>query len=1135
MMRSSRSGLFAVLQRARSQSLWVTALVLLLTLGGSAASLEAQVLYGSLVGNVTDESGAAVPGATVTVTHKETGASREAVADSTGAYRFANLQSGTYTVTVKLEGFRQFTRSDIPVTLNNVTRADAALQVGQLTESVTVTGERPLLQTDRAEVRSELKAVELTNLPVALNRNYQYMFRTLPGFTPPAEAHSVPSNPSRALVFNVNGASRSSNNIRIDGVSTTNVWLPHVAAYVPALESLEAVNVVTNSFDAEQGLAGGSAINVQIKSGTNDLHGSGFEYHSNDALRSNNYFAKLNNTPKGDWTYNQFGGTLGGPILRNKLFYFGSYEGTRDEQALTRTLSVPTAAVRAGNLAVSALPIYDPLTGAANGSGRTAFAGNQIPADRIDPTAKKLLGLLPMPNLRNPDGTIPETNNYFVAAPFVLNRHTLDTKVNLNATQKLNFFGRFSVLDFYTENGTNFGKELQGNPLGSSNPGVGDGNTYNFSVGSTYMLSSNMVMDAHVGFVRMNTGVAQTDINENKGLNFLGLPGTNGPNFYEGGTPLFDLDTYGDLGTTDTFMPYYRSDDQWQAVFNTTWTKGGHNVRFGTDVYYQALNHTQPEISGGDSFGARGGFRYQAGTTQLQGGQSGNLYNAFASFLLGYPNRIGRLKLVEPYTTRNWQYSLYVRDQWQPHSKVTVSLGTRWEYYPVPTRASRGLERFNVDTNQMMIGGLGSVPENLGVEVSKTMFAPRAGIVFRATEKSVIRAGFGITNDPYSLARPLRTNHPAVLNLLLDAPNSFQFVSRTADGIPLIPDPDVSSGIVSVPSPITVFTLDDKFVRGYIRSFNAAFQHELMWGFVGEAAYVGTRQIDQLGMRELNWSPINGGQAGRQLNARYGRTGQTRLIAPIGDSQYDALQARFDRRFRNGIQMGTSYTFSKSTGIAGNGNSDGTLMINIPEYYDLNKARSDFDRTHNLQISSIVELPFGHGKPWLSNGGVMAAIVGGWQVSNILSFYSGTPFSVTASGTSLNAPENSQRADQVKDDVEIYGFAPNQAYFDVTAFKPVTEARFGTAPFNVLRGPGVKSWDLMLARQIQLGPQAAVQLRFEAFNVTDTPRFNNPGGNISNLRLNPDGSVQDLNGVGVITGTGEGSERQMRFGIRFVW
>ena len=1131
-MLSSRSRRRSMLQRAPAQYLITALAVVLLALSG--AQLQAQVLYGSLVGNVTDESGAAIPGATVTVTHKETGASREAVADSTGAYRFANLQSGTYTVTVKIEGFRTFTRSDIPVTLNNVTRADAALQVGALTESVTVTGERPLLQTDRAEVRSELKAVELVNLPVALNRNYQYMFRTLPGFTPPAEAHSVPSNPSRALVFNVNGASRSSNNIRIDGVSTTNIWLPHVAAYVPALESLDTVNVVTNSFDAEQGLAGGSAINVQIKSGTNDLHGSGFEYHSNDALRTNNYFAKLNNTPKGEWTYNQFGGTLGGPVVRNRLFYFGSYEGTRDEQALTRTLSVPTAAVRQGNLAVSTLPIFDPLTGAANGSGRTAFAGNQIPAERIDATAKKLLELLPPPNLRNPDGTIPETNNYFVAAPFILNRHTLDTKVNFNATDRLNFFGRFSVLDFYTENGTNFGKELQGAALGSSNPGVGEGNTYNFSVGSTYMLSQNMVMDAHIGFVRMNTGVAQTDLDENKGLNFLGLPGTNGPNFYEGGTPWFDLDTYADFGTTDNFMPYYRSDDQVQAVFNTTWTKAGHNVRFGTDIYYQALNHTQPEISG-DSFGARGGFRFGNGTTQLQGGQGGNFYNGFASFLLGLPNRIGRLKLVEPYTTRNWQYSLYVRDQWQPTGKLTLSFGTRWEYYPVPTRAGRGLERFNVDTNQMMIGGLGSVPKDLGIEVSKTMFAPRAGVVYRATQKSVLRAGFGITNDPYSLARPLRTNHPAVLNLLLDAPNSFQFYSRTADGIPLISDPDVSSGIVPVPPAITVFTLPDKFERGYIRSFNTAFQHELPWGFVGEAAYVGTRQINQLGFKELNWSPINGAQAGRQLNVKYGRTAQTRLIAPIGDSKYDALQARFDRRFRNGIQVGTTYTFSKSTGIAGNGNSDGTLMINIPEYYDLNKATSDFDRTHNLQVTSIVELPFGRGKHWLSNGGVLSAIVGGWQVSNILSFYSGTPFSVTASGASLNTAENAQRADQVKDDVEIYGFAPNEAYFDVLAFKPVTEARFGTAPFNVLRGPGVKSWDVMLARQIQFGQQAAIQLRFEAFNVTDTPRFNNPNGNVSNLQFNADGTVRALGGFGVITGTGEGSERQMRFGIRFVW
>jgi hypothetical protein len=1107
----------------------VTTAFVLLALCSSPSLTAAQVLYGSVVGNVTDGTGASVPGATVTIAHGETGASREVVTDAAGAYRFPAVQSGTYAVTVKVDGFRTFARADVGVTLNNVTRVDASLQVGQLSETVTVSSERPVLQTDRAELRSELKTQELVNLPVSVNRNYQYLFRVLPGFTPPAEAHSVPSNPSRALVFNVNGASRSANNTRIDGVSTTNIWLPHVAAYVPALESLETVNVVTGSFDAEQGLAGGSAINVQIKSGTNTLRGSLFEYHTNEKLRATPYFQPAS-VAKGKIRDNQYGGTLGGPVVRNRIFYFASYEGTRNEQALNRTLSVPTAAVRRGDLSGAPNPIYDPFTGNPNGSGRAPFPNNIIPADRIDPTAQRLLALLPLPNLP----TTAETNNYFAQAPFVLNRWTLDTKMNWNATGKINVFGRFSVLDFFTENGTNFGRELQGQPLGSSNPGTGNGNTYNVSTGATYSISSTLLMDAHFGFVRMNSGVEQSDIGEQKGLELLGLPGTNGPNAYEGGTPLFDLDTYADLGTTDTFMPYYRSDDQYQMVMNVNWIKGRHNIRFGTDIYYQALNHTQPEISGGDSLGARGGFRFQSGPTQILGGPGGNLYNAFASFLLGAPNRIGRLKLVEPYTTRNWQYSLYVRDQWQASSKLTVSYGTRWEYFPVPTRANRGLERYNVDTNQMMVGGVGSVPKDLGVNVSKTMFAPRLGVTYRAAEGMVIRAGFGITNDPYSLARPLRTNHPAVLNLLLDAPNSLAFVSRTSAGIPAIPDPDLGNGIISVPSPITVFTLADEFERGRIHSWNVAFQKELRWGFVGEAAYVGTRQYDQLGFRELNWSPIGGGQAGRQLNQRFGRTGQTRLIAPVGDSEYNALQARLERRFANGYQFGVNYTLSKSEGVLPD--SDNTLRINIPEYYDLNWSLSNFDRTHSLHFTSIVELPFGPERRWLANGGVLSHIVGGWQVNNIVSFYSGTPFSVTSLGTSLNAPENEQRADQVISDVNILGgIGPDSAYFDPLAFLPVTQARFGTAPFNGLRGPGVASWDLGIFRQFRLPRQMNLQVRMEAFNVTNRPRFSNPGANVSNLRLNPDGSVNNLNGFAVVTGTQDGSERQVRFGARLGW
>jgi hypothetical protein len=1086
-----------------------------------APAADAQVLYGSIVGNVTDSTGGAVPGATVTITHGQTQARREATTDPNGGYRFQTIQPGSYKVVVGLTGFSTFNR-DVDVSPNNVTRVDVALQVGQLTENVTVESSTPVLQTDRAEVRSELTSRQLQDLPVPIGRNYQNLFKTLPGFTPPENAHSVPSNPSRALVFNVNGASRSSNNTRIDGVSTTNIWLPHVVAYVPALESIETVNVVSNSFDAEQGLAGGAAISVQIKSGTNNFRGSAFEYHTNEALRANNYFAPPGTT-KGTWRYHQYGGTLGGPIRRNKLFFFASYEGTRDRQNVSETHTVPTEALRRGDLSASANPIYDPLTGNANGTGRTPFPGNIIPQERIHPIVASLVQQLPLPNLPG------EQNNYFVQAPFIFNRWTIDSKVNYNATPKLNFFGRYSLLDFYQDNAVVFGDFLQGPALSGGNPGIGWGKTHNVSAGATYSFTTSLVLDTHIGFVRMNANVEHTDIDKMQGRDLLGLPGTNGPNAYEGGMPRFAPSGYTALGVDSAVMPYYRSDDQLQNVVNLTWLKGRHNVRMGTDVYYQAMNHIQPE--GG--LGARGGFNFGTGPTQLNGGPSGNNFNGWATFLLGLPTSVGRLKEVDaPYTTRNWHYSAYIRDQWQASSKLTLSFGTRWEYFPLPTRGNRGIERYNPLTNMVEIGGVGSVPKDLGVEMSKTLFAPRVGMAYRITPKTVVRAGFGITNDPYSLARPHRTNHPVVLQLQVDA-DSFRWVSPLSAGIPDIPDPDLGNGIIPVPSAVSAKAIPDKFERGHIKSWNAAFQRELMWGFVGEAAYVATRQVDQLGTKQLNWSPIGGGNAGRQLFQQFGRTAGTTITTAIGDTKYDSLQTRLDRRFANGVQIGLNYTYSRTTGIAGAPDSDGSARIQIPEYYHLNYGRSDIDRPHAFNFTNILQLPFGAGRRWLNQGGVVSAVVGGWQANNVVSYFSGRPFNVTSSGSSLNAPNSDQRADLVIDNPRILGgIGRGNAYFDPEAFRPVTEARFGTAPWNVLYGPGFWSWDFGMFRELTLPRNKTLQLRFEGFNMLNTPRFNNPGGNVSNLQRNADGSIRSLNGFAEITGTAAGSERQMRLGIR---
>jgi hypothetical protein len=432
------------------------------------------------------------------------------------------------------------------------------------------------------------------------------------------------------------------------------------------------------------------------------------------------------------------------------------------------------------------------------------------------------------------------------------------------------------------------------------------------------------------------------------------------------------------------------------------------------------------------------------------------------------------------------------------------------------------------------VGGLGSVPKDLGIPMQKNLFAPRLGATYRITDTAVLRGGFGITNDPYSLARSMRTNHPILVNLLDEAANSFAWVRPVEQGIPDIPDPDLGNGIIPVAGNVTVVTLPKDFKRGRVESWNVAFEKELKWGFVTEAAYVGTRQVNQLGVREQNWSPIGGGSSGRQLVQKYGRTAATLLIAPLGNSHYNGLQTRLSRRFRNGVQFNVNYTLSRAIGIAGAPNSDNQPRVRIPDFYYLNTAISDIDRTHVLNIRSIAELPFGPGRRWLNERGVWSTILGGWQVNNIVSLRSGRPFSVTASGTSLNSPGSTQMADQIKDNVEILGgVGRGHSYFDPFAFAPVTEVRFGTAGFNTLRGPGVAQWDLGLFRQVNMGHRANVQVRIEAFNVTNRPQFGNPGANRSSLQLNPDGTIRNLNGYTEITGTsGSKSERQVRVGLR---
>ncbi|HYO82389.1 MAG TPA: TonB-dependent receptor, partial [Bryobacteraceae bacterium] len=801
-------------------------------------------------------------------------------------------------------------------------------------------------------------------------------------------------------------------------------------------------------------------------------------------------------------------------------------------------LSVPTAAARAGDFSGVETPVYDPQTGDENGVGRTSFPGNRIPADRMNPIARNLLGRIPLPNLN----TTSEINNYFASVPFAANNWALDSKANWYTTENLNVFGSVSLFDFDINNPTAFGDDIDGARVGGGNAGMSHGRNTRLSFGMNRIFTPTMLMDAFFGFNRQNTNVRPPGLGTNYGLE-LGIPGTNGPEDFQSGWPLFSISGYAAIGTEEPWTPYFRDDDQFNMRANFTRTHGSHEFRWGVDVNAEQMNHIQPEFQGGASMGARGRFNFGTGPTALclaanpRGGCSTvapttNQVAGMSSFLLGLPIQAGKNQLNEfPFTTRTWRYSLYVRDRWQITRKLTLNYGTRWEYFPMPMRADRGFERYDPDTNQMFIGGIGDVPKDLGVKVSKKLFAPRFGIAYRATDNTVIRAGYGISIDPFSLARPLRTNHPVLGELVMEQPNNMQPASTLAQGILPISAPSVGNGIIPVPGNVSTQTVPLDFPRGYLQSWNFTLERNIGAGFVAEAAYVATRQTRQLGYRQLNWAPVGGGTAGRQLFQRFGRTANTRVADAIGNSHYDSLQAQLRRRFWGGYSLNVAYTLAKSITTSGSDVSDAELLINIPEYYHLNRSVSGFDRRHNLQITNIFELPFGRGKRWGGDNAMVNAVAGGWQFNSILALQSGRPFSVLASGTSLNAPGNTQRADQVKPEVEILGGAgPGQPYFDPTAFAPVNEARFGTAGFNSLYGPGRVNWDLSAFRNFALSERVNLQFRAEAFNVTNTPKFGNPGSNVANVQYFPDGSIRNLNGFGEITTASE--ERQFSLGLR---
>jgi Carboxypeptidase regulatory-like domain len=1140
-------------------------LVTLVVLGSGSTS--AQSLYGTLVGTVTDASGLAVPGAAVTVTQSETNQSRETTTTDTGSYNIPNLAPGTYRVDVTLAGFQPFSARGVVVPQGVAVRVDGKLNVGTLQEAIVVSGTAAVLQTESAAVQARMTSEQLENVPTS-GRAFQSFMTLMPGVAQPnyIQAGGI-NNPARSMAVSVNGQPPTNTVFRFDGVTATNQWFQELQAYSPGQEAIENISVVTNSFDADQGLAGGASVNVQIKSGTNELHGSSFEYFTGSALRARNYFLPAGQS-KGEETKHVLGGTVGGPVVKNKIFYFFSIESTLNTikngvfpaqiAAIAPGIrSLAPADVRAGNFAATGTVIYDPNTGTATGAGRIPFglqncpnlssttdpafaACNFIPASRLSPIAQKLLAKLPLP-------TQPGyTNNYYAQGTFKSYVDKIDSKFSWTPGNKLNINSRMSYIP-NVENPTGIFPDPGGakyNPLSIGRQQ--NSNVVSGSWAATTILSPTLVVDGVFGFTRAHQIVGPEGPSDTCWGDTFQIPNAcprpPGLISLDRATPVFTMGNWATLGNSP--MRDYL-DHSVSSVVNAGWTKGTHNVKFGVDINRQHLNHYETA--------SPPTFTFTGGATALNGGASPNDFNAFADFLLGLPTSrsvqadspllsTDGADSARPATLRYWQFGSYVRDQWELNRKMTASLGLRWEYYPYPRRADRGLEVFDFTTNLVQECGVaGSNAQVCNIKVQKDLFTPRLGFAYRPTESTVIRAGY--SRNPQSdsvVARSGGTMYsfPATILLTESGPNSFTPVGSLNAGVTTIPAANIASGSASLPPGTGVVTDRDEYTRGHITSYNVTFQKLLRFSLNAQIGYVANRQNEMTVQQNLNYGLIGGGAASQPFNqpglaAGLRTTSAMNVYRPLGRVKYDSLQTSVTRRMIKGLQSTFAYTYAKATDWwAG--------TIPIPQYWDLNRGPAGGTysvRPHKMDISIVYELPFGSTRKFLSDGGVLSKLAGGWQVNAFFTASSGAPFTVTSSAASLNAPGSTQFADQVKDTVAIYGYSPGSAYFDVTAFRPVTDPRFGTSRVNSLKGPGVANLDMSLFRTVGVGRNVKLQFRLEAFNVTNTPHFAIPSNlNVSNLQLNADGTVRNLNGFGVINATQslgrDYDERCLRVGLR---
>jgi len=1120
---------------------------MLLAIGLAMCALPAlgQIDRGAIVGTVHDASGAAVPNATVIVTNKATGVAVQTTVNDVGDYQVLALIPGTYSVKVSATGFDTVLHDGIVVHVQDRLSINFNLKVGSVKQEVVVTAGEPLLQTQSADVGNVVDTQNINDLPLN-GRRYADLALLEPG----VQKFYAANNPAPDR-FSVNGNLELQNNFLLNGIDN-NSWSENLQEFSvqvvqPPPDAVQEFRVQTRTYSSEFGNSAGAVINATIKSGSNGFHGDLFEFFRNAVLDGNSWINNANNQPKGRFTQNQYGGTIGGPILKDKLFFFGDYERFSSRESTTIQSTVPTPLMKEGNF--TELPMTLGNSSVPGQSG--CYVGNILQSTSstgqtcLDPVAAQLMSLLPDPNvaslvaLQGTPGSWTFRPNYIFSTPVPNDVYSTDGRIdyNLNATNQIN--GTYSYRHLSRQD-----------PAWTGDPVIGNGNfatQYRLhdqlvSLGWTHTLSSSLINDARFGF---NRDYAHSDpvgvaLGTSQAEDLIGLTGIpDGPG--TAGLPPFEINGLTRIGTSP-WRPQYQIAQAWNFIENLSWLKGSHSFKFG----YQYLRRSDNFLD----------IRAPQGEIQTNGVYTAGGAFGLPDFLLG---DVDGVHFTTPHVVHYFQpgHSFYAMDTWKATQKLTLTYGLRYELF-APL-----MDRANETTNFTPTGGgaLVTADSNASGWYDRALIhpdlnnlAPRLGFAYQLSNRLVLRGGYGVFYQHDSRIGSeslIQLNPPFLIDSQLNQ-SGASTVFQLQDGFPS----SITSGGTVDLTQLQIRAQDPNQRTSYVEQTSLGLEYQVMNDTVLQATYVGNWGRKENRLRDYNMPMVTGFDNGCPvLQYPYANlntvtnidtyttsgcqtTGQHAFLETAtndGNSDYNGLEISLRRRMSKGLTYALNYTVSHGLADFGD-NLTGTPLPQNSYNYAAEMSNSVLDIRSRFIGDFLWELPFGEGRRFMSSPGFASRWLGGWQFNGIVTLQTGSPYSVTAANDGLLGFTHSVYADCVGD--PFSGATTNHNLYTTTGFliNPAAFAQpapgtFGTCAPLKFYGPGIQTWDLSLFKQFKFTERWQLQFRAEFFNAFNHPNFGNPSANVSS----PGSFGKVSNTLAPILGTdsgGPGDPREIQFGLK---